>query len=59
MEMNQKRKKAILKIKIVITVAIVLLVALFSIIIAQTVIIGRLQNEIENSPNYSSEATLD
>ncbi len=59
MEDSQKRKKALIKVKIVIIVAIILLVSLFSIIIAQTVIISRLQNEIESSPNYSSEAILD
>lgn len=59
MKENQKRRKALLIIKITIVVSISLLVILFSIIIAQTVKINRLQNEINNQNIYHSEATVD
>ena len=59
MKENQKRRKALLIIKITIVVSISLLVILFSIIIAQTVKINRLQNEINNQNIYHSEDTVD
>jgi hypothetical protein len=55
---EQKRKKALLIIKITAVISVLLLVALFSIIIAQTVKINRLQNEIDNQNIYYSEATI-
>lgn len=57
MEKEKKRKKAILIVKITIALAIFSLVVLFSIIIAQTIIINQLQNEINSQPEYSSTAT--
>lgn len=55
MKKELTRKKAILLIKITVVVAVLLLVVLFSIIIAQTVEMRRLQNEIENQSVYYSE----
>jgi lipopolysaccharide/colanic/teichoic acid biosynthesis glycosyltransferase len=57
MKEEQKRKKALLIVKIVMASAILLIIALFSIIIAQTVEINDLQNQIYTQTEYSSEAT--
>jgi hypothetical protein len=53
---EKKRTKALLIIKVSISIAIFSLILLFSIIIAQTVIIKKLNDDIKNQPEYSSIA---
>ncbi len=56
MKKEMTRKKALLIIKLSIVLAIALLVVLFSIIIAQTVKINNLQNEIDaTNQTYQSQ----
>ena len=56
MKKEMTRKKALLIIKLSIVLAIALLVVLFSIIIAQTVEINNLQNEIDTTnQTYQSQ----